>query len=73
MADRYGGHDALFTLKAFLAAMLAYSLAAALHLAGQLPGTWLLAALLPLIAYAGVCRHLFAGDPHAYASPASRC
>jgi len=24
MADRYGGHDALFTLKAFLAAMLAY-------------------------------------------------
>ncbi|MFX4083519.1 FUSC family protein [Sphingobium yanoikuyae] len=27
MADRYGGHDALFTLKAFLAAMLAYYIA----------------------------------------------
>ena len=27
MADRYGGHDALFTLKAFLAAMLAYYVA----------------------------------------------
>ena len=27
MADRYGGHDALFPLKAFLAAMLAYYIA----------------------------------------------
>lgn len=55
-----------------LAAMLAYCLAAALHLAGQPPGTWLLAALLLLIAYAGVCRHLLAGDPQAYTSPISR-